>query len=105
MGARRRSEATVLTDEQRTRFRELQARSDSGAITNSEQDELDSFVRTIELDEAAYLRPATERIKAERTEIESQNDELRALLRRQERLANRLERVLEKSRIEQDAIK
>jgi hypothetical protein len=95
----------MLTNDQRSRFRELQARSDSGAITDSEQEELDSFIHAIELDEAAYLRPATERIKAERAEVEDQNEVLRALLRRQERLAHRLERILEKSRTEQDAIK
>lgn len=95
----------MLTEDERTRFRALQARADAGSLTNDEQTEYEGIIRQIEADEAVYLRPATERLRQECVEAEARNDALRQLVHRQERLARRLQRVLEKSRAEQSAIK
>ena len=94
----------MLTEDERTRFRALQARADAGSLTSDEQTEYQGFIQQIESDEAVYLRPATERLRQECIEAESRNEALRQLLRRQERLARRLQRILEKSQVEQNAI-
>ena len=54
--------------------------------------------------EQAALRAATERMRAERLELEAQNRALQALLEREERLAVHLREVLAASRAERQAI-
>ena len=94
----------MLTKQQRQRFRELQQREEDGALSSAEQAELQNFVQLIEDKEAVYLRPATERIRQERLRLEEQNKELQALIRRKERLARRLERVVALSAAEREKI-
>ncbi len=94
----------MLTDEQRERFAALQQREEQGILTEAERSELNGLIAQVEADEAAYLRPATDRVHQERLQIEAQNAALKHLVRRKERLARRLERFLAASRAEQEAI-
>lgn len=94
----------MLTDSQRQRFRALQNAEDNGTLSVSDQAELQAFVQLIEDKEAAYLRPATERIRQERLRLQEQNQELQILLRRKERLERRLERMLALSAAEREKI-
>jgi hypothetical protein len=84
----------MLTEQQRMRFRALQTKEEEGTLSPSEQIELQTFVQWIEEQEADYLHSATERMRQERLLLEEQNRALEALIRRKERLAKRLERVL-----------
>ena len=84
----------MLTELQRERFRALQQKEDNDTLSGAEQEELQGFVQLIEDAEAVYLRPATERIRQESLRLEEQNRALQALVRREERLARRLERFL-----------
>lgn len=54
--------------------------------------------------EQAALRAATERMHAERLELEAQNRDLQALIEREERLQAHLREVLVASRAERQAI-
>jgi hypothetical protein len=54
--------------------------------------------------EQAALQAATERMRAERLELEAQNRDLQALIEREERLAAHLREVLVASRAERQAI-
>jgi uncharacterized FlaG/YvyC family protein len=94
----------MLTEQQRRRFRALQMKEDDGTLSLSEQAELQALVQLIEEKEAGYLRPATERVRQERLLLEEQNKALEALVRRKERLAKRLERVLAFSISEREKI-
>ncbi len=94
----------MFTAPQRQRFHALQQREDEGTLAPSEQAELQAFVQQIEAEEAIYLRPANERIRQERLQLEAQTAALKILLRRRERLAHRLERVLALSAMEREKI-
>ncbi len=94
----------MLTEQQRTRFRALQTKEDDGTLSLSEQTELQAFVQIIEEKEADYLRPATERLRQERLLLEEQNRALEVLVRRKERLAKRLRRILALSISEREKI-
>ena len=76
----------MFTEPQRQRFRALQQREDDGTLTASEQAELQAFVQQIEAEEAAYLRPANERIRQERLQLAAQTAALKLLLQQRERL-------------------
>lgn len=54
--------------------------------------------------EQAALQAATERMRTERLEVEAQNRELQALIKREETLAAHLREVLAASRAERQAI-
>src|ERR1700737_3541824 len=88
----------------RERFRELRQREDKGTLTPEEQAELSRLIQQIEDAEAAYLRPATERLRREREAIETQNRALQALLTREEAFVARLETVLATLKAEREAI-
>lgn len=94
----------MLTESQRQRFRALQRGEEEDTLSPTERAELQAFVQLIEQKEAVYLRPATERIRQERLRLEEQNRALQALLRRKERLARRLERILALSASEREKI-
>ena len=94
----------MLTEQQRQRFRTLQQGEEDGILSLPEQAELQTYVQQIEAEEAVYLRPATERIRQERLQIEEQNQALQAVMRRKERLARRLERMLALSASEREKI-
>ena len=84
----------MLTELERERFRILQEKEDNQTLDAAEAAEWQGFIDRIEAEEAAYLRPAIERERQERLKIEAQNRALKNLIRRRERLARRLERVL-----------
>jgi hypothetical protein len=94
----------MLTEAQRQRFRALQQKEDLGTLSPAEQAELQAFVRLVEDAEAASLRPATDSLRQERLRLEKQNEALQTLVRRKERLARRLERVLALSGSEREQI-
>ena len=84
-----------MTDQQRERLEHLRSReADGEALTAAEQAELSAFLRRIEEEEAAYLRPANERLRAEIQAREERNRALRALVERRAALAARLEAVV-----------
>jgi hypothetical protein len=94
----------MLTEAQRQRFRALQQREEDGTLSLTEKAVLQAFVEQIEAGEAAYLRPAVERMRQERLQVEAQTKALHSLLRRKERLARRLERILALSASEREKI-
>lgn len=98
-------EITMLSEQQRIRFSELQQREEDATLNSSEQEELDSLIRIIETKEKEYLQPAIERLQQEHLKIQAQNDELKILSRRQKRLVRHLERVLAAAQTESTAIR
>lgn len=95
----------MLTDLQRKRLSELQEREENSILNLSEQEELDSLIHIVETKEKEYLQPASERLQQDDIQIRTQNDELKILARRQERLARHLERVLALAQTESSAIR
>jgi len=94
----------IFTPEQRARFRQLRKAQDAGAaLSPDEQAELAALFQHIEDAEAAYLRPATERIRAERLALEEQKRNLELLVRRGETLVAHLEVMLADLRAKQQA--
>ncbi|MDQ3814801.1 MAG: hypothetical protein M3347_12735 [Armatimonadota bacterium] len=94
-----------MCDEQkRERFQTLRERELEGALTPAEQTELSLLIQEIENAEAAYLGPATERLRREREQLEAQNHALEDLVRRKQALAERLRTVLEESAAERHTI-
>lgn len=96
----------VLDSTERERFQGLQARADSGDMpTAEEQTGLDEWKRTIEAREAAYLRPANERLLLEAERLEGENERLRQLISRNQAIASRLKTALAEAIAEQEAIR
>ena len=94
----------MLTDEQRKRFFELRQQEEDGALEESGREELNNLIQAVEAEDAETLRPATERIRQQRLQYHAQNEAVKTLLDRQERLVRRLERVLALSHTESTAI-
>lgn len=90
--------------EKRSRFRTLQQRHEAGLATDDEQVELAKLVKEIESGEAAYLIPATERIRQDREQVERQNRKLEELVRRRQAFVKRLRGFLADARREREAI-
>jgi hypothetical protein len=88
----------------RARFEALRQREEAGALTGAEQTELAQMINEIESAEAVYLRPATERLRAERAELNARNAALQRLLQRKEALVRRLEQTLTEVKTERRAI-
>jgi hypothetical protein len=88
----------------RARFEALRQHEEKGTLTQAEQAELAQMVEEIESAEAAYLRPATERLRAERSQIQARSAALQRLVRRKEELARRLARTLAEAKAERHAI-
>jgi hypothetical protein len=65
-------------DQRRQRFQELRARE--SMLTNGELTELALLVRELEEADAAYLTPATVRLREERDAVEAQNRALEHLI-------------------------
>jgi hypothetical protein len=86
------------------RFQQLRQQDLLGLLTEGEQAELASLRQELESVEAAYLAPATQRLRQQRESIEIQNSRLEALIRRKESLAQRLGDFLQDARAERDAI-
>jgi len=88
----------------RARFESLRQREEEGTLTEAEQAELAQMIEEVERAEAAYLRPATERLRADRAEFTRQNGALQGVLQRKEALVRRLEQTLAEARTERDAL-
>jgi cell division protein FtsB len=88
----------------RNRFQDLRRRELEGALPPAEREELVGLVAELEAEEAAYLSPATERLRREREQLDAQNRALSELIRRKEALATRLQRVLLETQAERQAI-
>jgi len=78
----------------RERFRQLRRREDEGALTPEEQQQLALMTEEIESAEAAYFRPATERLDRELERIEARTRALEGLARRREALVAQREAML-----------
>lgn len=91
-------------EQKRSRFQELRQRQQEGGLSEAEQNELALLVLELEAGEAAYLTPATQRMKEERESLEEQNQSLEALVRRKEDLARRLRDFLTEAQAERRAI-
>jgi hypothetical protein len=86
------------------RFQELRQRQLAGVLSAEQQDELASMVQELEQQEAAYLSPATQRLRQEYEAMLAENQALEALVRRKEALVQHLEGVLANIRAERTAI-
>ena len=89
-----------------TQKRRLQAlrQQDENCLADGEREELNKLIQLVAEEQDASLAASTERLREERMRLEQENDGLRALLARQQRLAKRLERVIALSKAEKKAI-
>jgi hypothetical protein len=78
----------------RARFESLRRGEEEGTLTGAEKAELAQMFEEIESAETVYLRPATERLRAQRTGIAARNEALRGVLNREEALVRRLKQTL-----------
>ncbi len=76
----------------RQRFDEL--RDLNRPLSSTEQAELDGMVRELEVAEAAYLQPATERLNRANEQAARRNEELRKLAERKHALVVKLQTAL-----------
>jgi hypothetical protein len=86
------------------RFQQLRRKEQVGDLTDDEQQELSDLTDRLEAMEAAYLGPATERLRHDRERLEAQNSGLAAIVHRKEELVRRLQIAVEEARSEQQAI-
>ena len=94
-----------MWDEQkRQRLELLRQRENAAVLADIERGELESLVQELQSAETTYLAPATERLREERQELDTQNRALEALARRRETLARHLRDVLAEARAERQAI-
>jgi len=94
-----------MTDQERVRFRQLWNRQTEGeTLSDNEQAELSALIAVIEQEEAAYLRPANERLEAAAIALEERNRALLELVQRKEALANRLSTIVTEADAERTAI-
>lgn len=91
-----------MWDEQRSaRFQDLRSRE---TLSEAEQIELAALTRDLQAQEAAYLKPATERLGRERDALEVKNRSLAELVHRREALVRRLHEFLTEAETERRAI-
>ena len=86
----------MWNEDQRKRFQELRTGDREKTLTQTEQTELARMIHELEEEEAAYLRPATQRLEQRNRETDAQNAALKILVDRQKRLNRYLQRVLQK---------
>jgi hypothetical protein len=91
-------------DQTRARFQELRRRELAGMLTAADQAELARLAQELEDAEAAYLGPATERLRMERERLETQNRVLQSLVERKQALCDRLRVVLAEAATERHGI-
>ena len=89
-------------DEKRKRFNAL--RKPGRRLDAADQAELAALVKELEEMEAAYLKPATQRLRHENDRLEKRNRELQDLIKRKEALVTRLEAILAEAKAEEHAI-
>ena len=89
-------------DQKRKRFNAL--REPDRHLSPAEQSELAALVKELEDMEAAYLKPATERLRQERLATEKQNARLTEIVKRKKAFVERLDRFLIEADAERRAI-
>jgi D-serine dehydratase len=89
-------------DQKRQRFQEL--REPNRQLNAMEQAELAALVQELEDMEAAYLKPANERLRQETARLEERNRHLESLIKRRKVLAQRLQNTLQEALAEECAI-
>lgn len=94
----------MWNEEQKQRFQVLRTRERQDELTASEQGELARMIQELEEEEAAYLRPATQRLEQRNLDMVAQNAALKTLIEREKRLNQYLQRVLKKADNERHAI-
>ncbi len=94
----------MWNDEQRQRFQALRTRERQQGLTASEKTELAQMIQELEEEEAAYLRPATQRLEHRNLEMAAQNAAMKTLVAREKRLSRYLQKVLKKVDDERSAI-
>jgi len=98
-----RKEAIVMWNEQkRDRFNEL--RKPDRQLNSEEQAEVAALAKELEDTEAAYLKPANERLRSKRELLEKQNVQLDRIIERKQALAQRLQRIVAETNAERQAI-
>src|ERR1043166_9474917 len=88
----------------RARYEVLRHREDEGTLTTAEQVELAQMLSEIEHAEAAYLAPASERLREERARLAAKNAKLQDLIRRKEALLGRTKDILAELRAERKGL-
>ena len=91
-------------EQKSSRFQELRERQQKSTLTEAEQAELAILVQELEAAEAGYLTPATQRLRQERENLETQNRTLEVLAHRKEALLLRLRDFLAEAQAERRAI-
>ena len=91
-------------EHKQARFQALRQHELDDALTAAEQEELRQMMQEIESAEAAYLRPATARLRVERERLEAQNRALQTVVQRKEAFAMRLRAVLAELETERQAL-
>ncbi len=94
----------MWNDTQKQRFQELRNRELRQELTTPEKTELARMIHELEAEEAAYLRPANQRLDAKIRRTQEQNRILKNLARRQQTIIRRMERLLADSQKEQQSI-
>ena len=94
----------MWNEEQKQRFQALREHEWRNELTAEEHAELAQMFQELEEEEAAYLRPATERLAQHNLQLATQNEDLNTLLKREERLNRYLRKVLSKVDRERQAI-
>ena len=94
----------MLEETKRQRFQYLRERESEQFLSDVEREELSLLIQEIEITEAAYLNPATQRLRKDRENIASQNRALESVVLRKELLVKRLQTVLDESQAERKAI-
>lgn len=94
----------MWNEQQKQRFQVLRTRDLQNQLTAEEQTELARMIEELEEEEAAYLRPANQRLDAKIHRTQEQNRILKSLIRRQQTLIRRMERLLASSQQEQQLI-
>lgn len=94
----------MLDEQQHTRLEELRQREHGQPLTEMERAELEQLLQDVESAEAAYLTPATKRLREEREAVESQNRTLEDLVCRKQKLEQRLREFLADAQAERQMI-
>src|SRR2546423_5716096 len=92
-------------EERHARFQALRTANRQGSLSEADRAELAGLIRELEDEEAAYLRPASQRLEEEARQLEAHTAPLREILKREKRLAARLERELSAAQKEQDSLR
>lgn len=94
----------MLDNTTRVRFRDLRNREIDNDLTDAERVELARLVRWLEDIELETIRPALEERERATRHFEFENEELLALVQREERIVARLTKMLVSVEAEQRAI-